>query len=404
MTSFFFLLLFFWLISFGYLEGWLNADATSRQYGNYLMVNLAAACVLILLYPFKLKYSFPGVKVFTLLIVWLIIIHFFQPDYFASLKRLVNILLTQVLLVVLANYAWKIDLFKLVELFIYYVAILMVVVIYVHLTKIGPIGIGTHLEEFRLGGAFTFGQAATLAGTGLLLCAYQILYNPAAKKILFGTLALFFVYCLIACDLRTAIGAVAVALCIQYLFYLRSKKKNIFPFLILISAVYGAYKLYVSLNESGNLVSSDLAYREIIWNLSIPGIARRPITGYGSVIGFYKNNPRILSFHEFLVDPHSSYLAIMLQSGVVTFVLLMIYLFQVARFNILSASYHTKALVSVFAFWLLVGSTGGYMYDLDYDITSVVFLFSVLAFCCHPSHIAANKQAILNKGMLKAYV
>ena len=404
MTSIFFMLLFFWVLSFGYFEGWMNADATSRQYGNYLILNLMAASVLIVLFPAKIKYSFPGVKVFTLMMVWLIIIHFFQQEYFASLKRLSNILLTQVLLVVLANYAWKINLFKLIELFIYYIVVLMMLVIYVQLTKVGPIGIGTHLEEFRLGGIFTFGQAATLAGTGLMLSAYQILYNPAAKKIVYIPLSLFFVYCLIACDLRTAIGAVAVALSIQYLFYLQSKKKSIFPFLIMVSVLYGGYKIYLKLNESGTLVSSDLAYRELIWQLSIPGIVKQPVTGYGAVTNFYKGNPKILAFHEFLVDPHSSYLALMLQSGVITFLLLMTYLFQVARFNFRSVSYHTKALVSIFAFWLIVGSTGGYMYDLDYDITSVFFLFSVLAFCCHPSHLAENRKAIISKGMLKAYV
>ena len=217
-------------------------------------------------------------------------------------------------------------------------------------------------------------------------------------------LSIFFVYCLIACDLRTAIGAVAIALSVQYLFFLQSRKKSIFPFLILVSVLYGSYKIYVKLNESGNLVSSDLAYRELIWQISIPGIVKRPITGYGAVANFYKNNPRVLAFHEFLVDPHSSYLALMLQSGVVTFILLMVYLFQVARFNFLSAAYHTKALISIFAFWLIVGSTGGYMYDLDYDITSVVFLFSVLAFCCHPSHFAENRKAILSKGVRNAYV
>ena len=44
MTSFFFLLLFFWLLAFGYFEGLLNADATTRQYGNYLIVNTMASC------------------------------------------------------------------------------------------------------------------------------------------------------------------------------------------------------------------------------------------------------------------------------------------------------------------------------------------------------------------------
>ncbi|MBE7170895.1 MAG: O-antigen ligase family protein [Williamsia sp.] len=392
-----------WMVSFGFFEGYANQEGV-RQLGNYLVVNLVLASMLVVLFPTKIKLSFPGVRIYVLIMLWLILIHVYQQDYFTSVKKLSNILLTQVLMIIMANYAWKINLFKLMELFIYYIAIVMVLVIYTHLTKIGPIGIGTHLEEFRLGGLFTFGQAAAVAGIGLLLSAHQLLFNPAAKKSVYIALSLFFTYCLIACDLRTGIGAVAIAISVQYLYYLTSQNKSIFPFLIMMGVAYAGYKLYISLNESGTLVSSDLAYRQLIWSYSIPGIAKRPIVGYGTVPAFFTNNPKTLAFNAVLADPHSSYLSLMLQSGVVTLILLILFVARVVRFNMASKSFHTKAFVSIVVYWAIIGSTGGNMFSLDYDITSVFFMFSILAFCCHSSHIAANRKAILNEGMIKAYV
>ena len=402
MIIMFMMLIYFWMISFGYFEGYAFQQG-ERPLGNYLLVNLAGAILLLLLYPIPIKLSFPGVRIYMLLMLWLLIIHLYQPDYFSSVKRVSNILLTQVLMVILANYAWRISLFKLIEYFVYYIAIVMVTVIYTHLTKIGTLAIGGH-GDLRMGGIFTFGQAASVAGIGLLLTAYQILYNPQANKPVLFVLGGLFVFSLIACDLRTGMGAVAAAIGIQYLFYLRSKKKNIFPFLIMVAVLYVGYKLYSSLNDSGTLVSTDLAYRQLIWSYSIPGILKRPFSGYGTIPAFFVNNPKILAFNSVLLDPHSSYLSLMLQSGVVTMIMLVLVVGRIVRFNLTSSSYHIKAFVSIVVYWAIIGSTGGSMYSLDYDITAVFFMFTILAFCCHADHFADNRKAILAQGMLKAYV
>lgn len=396
-----FALLFFWLLAFGFFEGFLNSNASERIGGVYLVLNIAVAGLLFLLFPIKLKLNFPGINVYAILMIWLFAIHFIQQDYLISSKRFFTILMTQCLLITLANYAWKIDYFKLIDLLLYYLAIVLGIAIYIHVTKIGPIGIGTHIEEFRMGGIFSFGQAATLGGLGFLFSFYQVLFNPSGKKILYILLTCFFLYCLIASDLRTAIGACMVAVSVQYIFYLKSKNKSIFPFVILALCLYGGYKLYVSLNEEGAGVERDFEYRQLIWAVSSHGIFKNPLLGYGNASVYFKQNTEVMNFNELLVDPHSSYLALMLQSGVISFILLFIFLFRVMLFNFLSTSFYTKALVSLVIYWLIVGSTGGFMYDLDYEITAVFFMFSILTFCCHPIHRAENKKALVKDGILR---
>ena len=49
---------------------------------------------------------------------------------------------------------------------------------------------------------------------------------------------------------------------------------------------------------------------------------------------------------------------------------------------------------------MIVGSTGLFVYDMDYEITAVVFIFSILAFCCHPVHRAENKKAAVQDDVL----
>lgn len=401
LRSFFLLaLLFFWLIAFGFFEGFLNANSSERIGGVYLVFNIALAGLLFLLFPIKLKLNFPGVTVYAVLMIWLFVIHFIQQDYLISSKKFFTILVTQCLLVTMANYAWKIDFFKLIDLVLVNLAIVLAIAIYIHITKIGPIGIGTHVEEFRMGGIFSFGVAAVLGGLGFLLSFYQVLFHPSGKKITHILLACFFLYCLVASDLRTAIGACMAAISIQYILYLKSKNKNIFPFLILASCLYGGYKLYVSLNAEGAGVERDFEYRQLIWAISSHGIFKNPIVGYGNTSLYFKKNIEVINFNELLVDPHSSYLALMLQSGVIAFLLLFAFLFRVAWFNFFSSSYYTKALVSVFVYWMIVGSTGAFIYNLDYEVTAVFFIFSILAFCCHPVHRAENKKAAVDKGML----
>src|SRR5206468_2260481 len=104
---------------------------------------------------------------------------------------------------------------------------------------------------------FTFGQAATLSGLGFLFSVYQLLFKPAAYKIFYFIGLAFFGYCLVGADLRTAIGACMAAVLLQYLMYLKSRNKSIFPVLILVSVLYGAYKLYLALNPIGSEVSKD---------------------------------------------------------------------------------------------------------------------------------------------------
>ena len=370
--------------------------------GVNLILNIAAAGVLFFLFPVRLKLNFPGVTLYIILMVWLLMIHFMQPDYALSLKRFFTILMTQFLIVVLANYAWRMDYFKLVDMLLYYLAIVLALAIYVHVTKIGPIRIGTHIEEFRMGGLFSFGQAATLGGLGFLLAVYQLMFNPASNKILYGLLTFFFLYCLVASDLRTAIGACMLAASVQYVLYLKSRNKNVIPFILMAACLYGGYKLYVSTNAEGAGVERDFEYRQLIWKLARHGIYKRPIMGWGNSTVYFKGNIEVMNFNDMLMDPHSSYLALMLQSGVVACVLLLSFLLRMMWMCFTNSAYHTKALISLFAYWMIVGSTGGFMYNLDYEITAVLFAFSILAICGHPVHrttAAGSKELAVRQGM-----
>ena len=112
--SFFGLLLFF-ILPFGFFEGQLLSE-DNRKMGTYLIINAAFAIIAFAHLPFRIQFHIPGIRLLMILMAWLFVIHLFRDNYNQSLNNFSNILFTQVLVLLMVNFAWRIHFHRLLDI------------------------------------------------------------------------------------------------------------------------------------------------------------------------------------------------------------------------------------------------------------------------------------------------
>jgi O-antigen ligase len=372
---------------FGYLKH--EMSETVRNYGQLLTMNVILAIGIALWVKIKINFNFRYSPVLYFLLAWLFFIMFFREDMSNSSKNFFNILFAQILVVVIANIFWRVPFDRLLKIFLIYLHCCMLVSVYVHLANGSRIELGNHDEEVRFGGLFFFGVTGILAGVGATLSSFQY-FRAETKKLrmifLFST-ALFCFYTL-ATDMRTVMGGIVAAIFVQYLFKRKSENRSILPLIILAGFLYGGLQVYKSFSQNSD-VERDFGIREVIWSVGQKMISEQPLTGYGA----YTNDINRVSLADTrysdlfidlkLPDPHSSYLSIMIQSGVVTLVIIM---FLLGKIVMLSKRYRPidRALLSIIAFWLVCATTGGNYFDFTYNLTGMTFELTIFGIMLHP--------------------
>jgi O-antigen ligase len=255
--------------------------------------------------------------------------------------------------------------------------------------NVGPLELGNHSEDVRFGGLFFFGITGILAGVGAILSSFQF-FKAETKKLRIRYIFSTGVFCFytLACDMRTVMAGIVAAVFVQYLFKRKSENKSIIPIIILAGVAYFGLQLYKSYSE-GSDVERDLETREIIWGVGKKMVADQPIVGYGtyaasmSRVSLSDTRYSDMFVDLKLPDPHSSYLSIMIQSGVVSFGIFLFLLFKIVQ---LSKRYSpiNRMLLSILAYWLVCGSTGGNYFDFNYSIQGVAFELMIFGIMLHP--------------------
>jgi O-antigen ligase len=373
--------------NFGYVSH--EMSETARNYGQLLTINVALVIAMAFWLKIKIRLKFKYSNILYVLIAWLFFIMFFRADMSGSSKNFFNILFTQILVVVVANILWRIPFDKLLNIFLIYLHACLLLSLYVHVSNGARIELGNHDEEVRFAGLFFFGITGILAGVGAIISSFQY-FRAETKKLrtryMFSA-AVFGFYTL-ATDMRTVMGGIVAAVFVQYLFKRKSENRSVLPLIILAGFMYIGLQVYQSYSQNSD-VERDFGIREVIWGVGQKMISDQPLTGYGS----YANDLSRVSLADTrysdlfidlkLPDPHSSYLSIMIQSGIVTFVII---LFLLAKIVQLSKRYKpiNRALLSIIAFWLVCATTGGNYFDFTYNITGMTFELTMFGIMLHP--------------------
>ncbi|MEO6915221.1 MAG: O-antigen ligase family protein [Chitinophagaceae bacterium] len=392
------LVVFFLLLTatFGYLSHDYNEE--SRNYGQLLIIGVVINVILAYWLKVKLDFKFPFSPVIYSLIVWLFLIQFFRENLELSNKNFINILFTQVFVIVISKIFWQIPLERLINIFIIYLHLTMIVSAYVHVKNGGPLELGNHDEFVRMGGLFFFGITGVLAGLGAILSSLMYFRSEGLftkSKYLVSTL--IFMTWTLACDMRTVMAGIVVAIFIQLLFKRKAQNKSVMPLILLAGLFYWMIKLYKSYSEGTDL-DKDVETREILWSIGRKLIAEQPLFGYGN----YQNDLGRVSvtdirygdlFNAFrLTDPHSSYLSLMIQSGLLSFG---IFVFFLIKILFLSKKFnpYSRALLSIIGFWLICGSTGGNFFDFTYTLQGLLFELTVFGMILHPGLIESPEYS-----------
>lgn len=383
------LIVFFSILTFtfGYVRHEMGDQV--RNFGQLLIIGVIITVCIALWLKIRINFNFKFSKILYVLLAWLFVIQFFRQDMSGSTKNFVNILFTQILVIVISNILWRIPFDKLMNIFLIYFHCMMLICVYVHIANVGPIQLGNHDEEVRFGGLFFFGITGILAGVGAILSSFQY-FGAEARNLRLKYLAstVIFVFYTLASDMRTVMAAIVVSIFIQYLFKRKSQNKSIWPIVVMGTFLYGAVRFYKSFSE-GSDVERDLGIREVIWGVGQKMISDQPLVGYGT----YTEDMNRISISDTkysdlfndlkLPDPHSSFLSLMIQSGLVSFA---IYIFLLLKIVQLSKRYsvYNRALLSIIAFWLVCGSTGGNYFDFNYSIQGMAFELTIFAIMLHP--------------------
>lgn len=373
--------------SFGYFKH--EMSETVRNYGQLLIIAVTIAVAVAFWVKIKIRFDFKYSSIVYVLLGWLLFIMFFRDDLSASSKNFFNILFSQILVIVLSNIFWRIPFDRLLQIFLVYLHACLLLSVYVHISNGFRIELGNHDEEVRFGGLFFFGITGILAGVGAVLSSFQY-FRADTKKLrmiyLFST-AVFGFYTL-ATDMRTVMGGIVAAIFVQYLFKRKSENKSILPLIILGGFLYMGLQFYKSFSQNSD-VERDFGIREVIWSVGQKMISEQPLTGYGAYtddinkVSLADTRYSDLFIDLKLPDPHSSYLSIMIQSGIVTFLIILFLLVKIVQ---LTTRYKPidRTLLSIIAFWLVCGTTGGNYFDFTYNLTGMTFELTIFGIMLHP--------------------
>ncbi|WP_160166664.1 O-antigen ligase family protein [Arcticibacter svalbardensis] len=297
----------------------------------------------------------------------------------------------------MANISWSIQFKTVLKIMLVFFHVALFLSLIVHFKTGGTLSFGNHTMTGRLGGLFFFAVTAVLAGFASLISFYLVLINRRVIYII--SLALCIAY-LIYTDSRSVLLGVIVGCFIQYFFNLKIQKKKTTKTIVFFIVFYVLYRIYSAYNLGGANVEDDLEFRTKIWSTALLGIYQEPYLGYGDSLYFLTNmNYALKDFYEQLNDPHSSYLALILQSGLIAFFMLFYFLYRILKGMVLKPNIYNLFVISLFGFWLISGSTGGAFFNLNYSLLSVLFNFTLIALAFHPSLWPTNSIRIKEVGL-----
>ncbi|MCC9166151.1 O-antigen ligase family protein [Pontibacter harenae] len=378
------LLFLLWIFVFGFFNGQrFNNDTVTRDYGTILILNIILIAVILFVKKIQFKTRFPNFKWYYLMLFSVVVSVAFRTPFGFNINNSFNMLFTQLLILGLSAITWRVSLKKVLDVMLLFIHIALMLCLYVHIKTGGTFEFGNHTMAGRLGGLFFFADTAALAGFGLNIAFYLWMKYRTKVSIVSGGVFLFF---LIIGDSRAVMGGVLLAFIVQYYFYLKAKRKSTKKLIIISLVTIPLYNLYKSLNSGGADVEGDFEFRTQIWSVAFVGIKNKLWTGYGDSKYYFSTiTTHITDFYEQLSDPHSSYLAFVLQYGVIAFVVFIIFLVKTIKYVYKYVNPIDKGVTSFIFFWIVIGLTGGTIFNFNYTLLSLLFQFSIFGICLHPN-------------------
>jgi O-antigen ligase len=197
--------------------------------------------------------------------------------------------------------------------------------------------------------------------------------------------------------MRTAMGAAALIIAMQYFFKRRAENKSVLP-IIFIGACFLAGFYYYKNNVGNSDIKGDFESREIIWKISKELIQKQKWVGYGDyskLLTRYSQNHPDYDWHFgnlVLEHPHSSYLNFLLQSGAISFVLMGVFLLMILL-QIRNLNGFNKAMMLLVLYWMLCGISWESLFNMTYTMDGVLFELSIFGLILHPELYLKKEEA-----------
>lgn len=377
-------LLFLIAFYYGDFGGQIMSESTNEKGTNAIFQVSLAIFALVYLRMSNIQIKLPFKNIFFGYLILLFTLSFLRHNIIEELRLFVSIALTQFIILFLASLMHKLrfvdSLFLLVITFI----VILWVCTFVHLNSVGIISFTERNMYNRLGGLYFYGLTGTLAGLTALLAGIGFFIEKSFyRKIFF---ALFVVNGLIftfGSDLRNVLAACGI--CLLYLFYLLSKRKIYMKFIFAISiiSVFFMGYYYVNHSEAAGNTGNDLEVREMIWALSLDGISKKPITGYGKE-NYFATNAQSMLFLEQLSEPHSSILDLMIRFGIPATIFYFFFYSKLVIHNYKKDRVFKGVLIVIPLYWLLSTITGGSFFIGNGYFGSYIFGLSIFGIFLHP--------------------
>jgi len=329
----------------------------------------------------KLNIRIPEKKILVLLLAVQFLLIFFRTNQIESLRNFVSIFGTYFISVFLAVLLHQINIQKAIKYFAFSLTVILTISVFVHITFVGNFMLFSHDSFNRTGGLFFFGEFGVMSGLNAVF--YLLLFNTIKNesKLIYLSFFLLMVLYVFSSDLRNGIFAILIS--IIFIYFINSIKSwKSFILFVTISLIVLLIYSYYSANSKGGEkdVTDDFNYRTIIWDASLIAIKKAPLVGFGNLENYFNNEPitNILKIN----DPHSSILALTIQSGLIVLIIFLIYYSKIS-FNVFKNKYKEYLIIPLF--WFISTLTGGAFFNGTFQFPKIIFIVSMLGVLGHPT-------------------
>jgi len=307
-------------------------------------------------------------KLFLLYLTTLFVLIFFRIDKIKELRSFIHLLLTYLLVFQVSSIMHSIEFVKLVKYLSNYLTIVLLLCLLVFLNNYGQIYFFEHKSASRLGGLFFFGSTAIIAGFCMLINVF--LYSRKVERLFTAFKILFSFIILLATDTRMVI-LITILSSVFILFW--ERRKMILTILIIGGISFNMYNVMTEKDKKSQ-VEDDYEFRTLIWGTTIIKIRDRFLIGYGQENPFEN---MLKSKVDYLQDPHSAYLSIVLRQGIIAAALLFLFYYKKLKEN-----FNVISILVLYYFLSVIVGTELFLGNLEY--INVLFNITLFGLLLHP--------------------
>lgn len=355
-------------------------------------VEIMAPVLLLLNFLFiknnNIKHYFPQ-KIKSLLFMMLVILlvtTVFRENLYSSFRNTMAIVFTY-LLVLSSSYIIKtLPLKDLISLLINIIVYIVLPINYfIQFKYLGGVTFAPNRlveDTLRFGGGLYHAHNAMILGTAILLKIFLILTKKSFSLIdIIKVLVLGI--SLILTDCRSIWLATFLSCMILFLYMHNPKYLKLSLIIMATLITYFYVQYYFTKSITAKYSQSDFEFRGAIWLVSINAILKKPFIGYGGESPFESDSSAFL-LSNVLNDPHSAFLNLLLQSGIIVTALFIILYYNIGKYTIKNTGV-SKGIISLMIFWIIGPFFWGMIYNGTSNFITFFFPFTIFSILLHPS-------------------